>query len=91
MTPRTTPTSSTRGDSQAKSSSTSSTIGTKYDNKQCSPYEVSWHVDRDCCDLSAKVLDETCRQMEELGMEADLEPHGSRELVSKELAAKEAA
>ena len=48
----------------------------------CSPYRVSWHVDRACNMVSAKTLDGMCKVMKEvMGMKKDLYPHGSRELV----------
>lgn len=63
-----------------------STTGTSYNNNdKCSPYSINWNVDRKCQLLSAKSLDEVCRQMIELNMEADIHPHGSRELVSEAL------
>ena len=48
----------------------------------CSPYRVSWHVDRACNMVSATTLDGMCKVMKEvMGMKKDLYPHGSRELV----------
>jgi hypothetical protein len=58
-----------------------STTGTSYNNKYCSPYQVTWFVDRDCNKLSARSFDKMCADLAALGLEADLEPHSSRELV----------
>ena len=63
-----------------------STTGSSYNNyDKCSPYSINWHVDRKCQLVSAKSLDEVCRRKIELGMKDDTHPHGSRELVSKDL------
>jgi len=62
-----------------------STTGTSYDNEVCSPYLVSWHVDRECHMIAASTMDAMCRDMAEMyKMSVDLEPHGSRVLVSPE-------
>ena len=47
-----------------------STTGTSYDNgedphKQCSPYEATWHVDRECRFLAASSMERMCRMMVE--------------------------
>jgi len=64
---------------------TGSSTGTKYDNEICSAYGgISWHVDRACHKVSAKSFDAMCKYMQEQGQTADLEPHGSRVLVSPE-------
>ena len=53
-----------------------STTGTSYDNFRCSPAEVSWHVDRECCILSAQNMDRLCADLLEYGrnMEGDVQP-----------------
>ncbi|CAE7217860.1 unnamed protein product [Symbiodinium natans] len=61
-----------------------STTGPSFDNKVCSPVAVNWHVDTKCCTLTAQALDRTCQKMKEMGMTADLRPHGSRELVDRQ-------
>jgi len=59
-----------------------SSTGTSHNQEICSPYRVSWHVDRACNMVSAKTLDNMCKVMKEvMGMKKDLYPHGSRELV----------
>lgn len=56
-----------------------STTGQSHDNTVCSPYTVTWHVDKDCHEISASAFDNMCKVMKELyGMENDLHPHGSR-------------
>eukprot|EP00438_Fugacium_kawagutii_P018580 Skav206599 [mRNA] locus=scaffold332:34863:35579:- [translate_table: standard] len=61
-----------------------STTSDSYNNEKCSPYEVTWWVDRQCKELSAQVLDRTCKDLLEfgLGMENDVEPGSSREIVA---------
>ena len=61
-----------------------STTGTSYDNVDCSPYEVTWHVDRQCCILSAQNMDRMCSDLLEFGidMEKDVQPAPSRLLVA---------
>lgn len=67
-----------------------STTGTKYDNEVCSPYLVSWHVDRQCHMIAASTMDAMCHDMAELyDMHVDVEAHASRIIVSQELAAKD--
>ena len=59
-----------------------SSTGTSHNQEICSPYRVSWHVDRACNMVSATTLDGMCKVMKEvMGMKKDLYPHGSRELV----------
>ncbi|CAE7569572.1 unnamed protein product [Symbiodinium natans] len=60
-----------------------STTGQSHDNSVCSPYVITWHVDKDCHQVSPESFDNLCKQMKDLyGMSVDLEPHGSRILVS---------
>jgi len=59
-----------------------STTGTSVDNQFCSPYTVTWHVDKECHRVSPESFDNMCRQMmETYNMTADLAPQGSRKLV----------
>lgn len=59
-----------------------STTGTGNDNTYCSPYTVSWHVDRQCHAISAQSFDNMCKEMKETyNMSVDLAPHGSRILL----------
>ncbi len=68
-----------------------STTGGGYDNDFCSPYQVSWHVDRRCRLVAAASLDAMCKAMkEDFGMEADARPHASRALVEDALSATKA-
>ena len=61
-----------------------STTGTSYDNYKCSPAEVTWHVDRECCILSAQNMDRMCSDLLEYGtnMGGDVKPAPSRLLVA---------
>lgn len=62
-----------------------STTGTSVDNDTCSPYTVTWHVDKICHKISAAAFDNMCKQMkDEYNMEADLKAHGSRILVHED-------
>jgi hypothetical protein len=68
---------------------TGSTTGTSRDNEVCSAYSpITWHVDRKCHMVSASTFDKMCAEMKSQidDMTDDLYPHGSRELVSNELA-----
>merc|ERR1711879_39158 len=61
-----------------------STTGPSHTNEVCSPYAVSWHVDRKCHPVSAKAFDKMCQDMKtEYDMYADTYPHGSRILLDK--------
>jgi len=63
-----------------------STTGPSYNNKDsCSPYSINWHVDRKCQLVSAKSMDAMCKEKKSIGLEDDTHPHGSRELVSRDL------
>ncbi|KAJ1445542.1 hypothetical protein M885DRAFT_492562 [Pelagophyceae sp. CCMP2097] len=65
-----------------------STTGTSYDNEVCSPYLVSWHVDRECHMIAASTMDAMCHDMMMLyDMHVDVEAHASRVLVSPEFSA----
>ena len=66
-----------------------STTGRSYNNDDsCSPYQINWQVDRVCRPISAKSFDDMCKKMkEQYGMDADAEPHSSRDLVSTALSA----
>jgi len=62
-----------------------STTGQSHDNKICSPYSITWHVDRACHKISPSSFDKLCADMFKVyGMQYDLEPHGSRKLVDPE-------
>jgi len=66
-----------------------STTGESHNNKICSPYVVTWHVDLTCHNVKASAFDEMCRQMKEnFTMTEDLKPHGSREIVSGDFVVK---
>lgn len=59
-----------------------STTGNSFNNTVCSPYAVTWHVDRVCHPVSAASFDQMCCMMHDTyGMLADLHPHPSRLLV----------
>jgi hypothetical protein len=61
---------------------TGSTTGRNYDNTICSPYQITWHVDRTCQRVSAKSFDAMCQKMKEMDMSLDAEPHWTRDLVA---------
>jgi len=62
-----------------------STTGPSHNNEVCSPYVITWHVDKSCHWVSPASFDKMCKDMKDLyKLEADLKPHGSRELVSPE-------
>lgn len=68
---------------------TGSTTGTSRDNEICSGYgPITWQVDRKCHLVSASTFDKMCAdmKMQRDDMSDDLYPHGSRELVSDDLA-----
>jgi len=68
---------------------TGSTTGTSRDNDVCSAYSpITWQVDRKCHMISASSFDKMCADMKAQvdDMSDDLYAHGSRELVSNELA-----
>lgn len=59
-----------------------STTGPSHNNTVCSPYSITWHVDKACHRVSPESFDNLCKQMQEYyAMESDLYPHGSRTLV----------
>jgi len=59
-----------------------STTGQSHDNEVCSPYAITWHVDKTCWKVSPESFDNMCKMMkEEYNMEADLYPHGSRKIL----------
>jgi len=59
-----------------------STTGPSHNNEICSPFFISWHVDRRCHKVSPASFDNLCRQMKEVyGLESDLYPHGSRMIL----------
>ena len=62
-----------------------STTGNSFNNTVCSPYAVTWHVDRACHAVSAASFDQMCCTMRDTyGMNADLQPHPSRLLLDPE-------
>ena len=62
-----------------------STTGNSFNNTVCSPYAVTWHVDRTCHAVSAASFDQMCCTMRDTyGMNADLQPHPSRLLLDPE-------
>ncbi len=69
---------------------TGSTTGDTRNNTMCSQYTpITWQVDRKCHMISASSFDKLCydMKMQRDDMSDDLHAHGSRELVSDELAA----
>jgi len=69
---------------------TGSTTGQTRSNDMCSTYSpITWQVDRKCHMISASSFDKMCydMKMQRDDMSDDLHAHGSRELVSHEIAA----
>jgi len=67
-----------------------STTGQTVNNTMCSQYTpITWQVDRKCHLISASSFDKLCSdmKMQRDDMSEDLHPHGSRELVTNNLAA----
>jgi len=61
-----------------------STTGPSHDNEVCSPYSITWHVDKACHRVSPAAFDNLCKQMkDEYNLVADLAPHGSRKIVDQ--------
>lgn len=58
-----------------------STTGGSYDDVTCSPFTVSWYVDTKCHLISASSFDKMCKDLKDLGAEADIHPHSSRKPV----------
>eukprot|EP00438_Fugacium_kawagutii_P033066 Skav220248 [mRNA] locus=scaffold4467:25103:28283:- [translate_table: standard] len=66
-----------------------STTGQSWDNSVCSPYAITWHVDKDCHQVSPESFDNLCKMMkEQYNMVSDLKPHGSRILVDRKYVVK---
>merc|ERR1712079_946722 len=69
---------------------TGSTTGTTRNNQVCSAYTpITWQVDRKCHLISASAFDKMCADMLQMrdDMSGDIHPHGSRQLVWKNLTA----
>jgi hypothetical protein len=59
-----------------------STTGQSHNNEVCSPFAITWHVDKKCYDVSPETFDNLCKHMkEEFDMYGDTYPHGSREIL----------
>merc|ERR1712216_105533 len=51
-----------------------STTGQSHTNEVCSPFAISWHVDKKCYDVSPETFDNLCKYMkEEFDMYADVD------------------
>lgn len=62
-----------------------STTGTSYNNTICSPYSITWHVDRTCHRISPEAFDNLCKQNKEVyNLDKDLKAKSSRVLLDKE-------
>jgi len=55
-----------------------STTGQSHNNEICSPYTITWHVDKKCRLVSPKAFDDFCKKKKDAGLKKDLYPHGSR-------------
>mmetsp|Transcript_66243 Transcript_66243/g.155930 ORF Transcript_66243/g.155930 Transcript_66243/m.155930 type:complete len:403 (+) Transcript_66243:53-1261(+) len=63
-----------------------STTGASFNNdNSCSPFEINWHVDTECCTLTAQTFDRLCLEMLNAGEDQDRRPQGSRPLVSRDI------
>jgi len=60
---------------------TGSTTGTSWDNNVCSPFIITWHVDKRCHKVSAASFDKMCQDMKTKGLTNEVYPHASRTLV----------
>jgi len=59
-----------------------STTGPSHSNSVCSPYAITWHVDKACNKIAAASFDNLCKMMKDLyKLDGDLYPHGSRLLL----------
>jgi len=66
-----------------------STTGQTHNNMVCSPYAITWHVDKSCHKVSPATFDNLCKQMsEKYKLKEDLYPHGSRKLVDSKYVVK---
>jgi hypothetical protein len=66
-----------------------STTGQSHDNSVCSPYSITWHVDKACHRVSPASFDNMCKMMKErYGLEVDLYPHGSRKILDPKYVVK---
>ena len=61
-----------------------STTSDSFNNEMCSPFEVTWWVDRTCRTLSAQNMDRMCKDFLDFGidMEPDTRPASSRQIVA---------
>jgi len=59
-----------------------STTGPSHNNEVCSPYSITWHVDKACHRVTPESFDKLCEQMKsEYALVSDLYPHGSRKIL----------
>lgn len=66
-----------------------STTGPSHNNEVCSPYSITWHVDKTCHQVPPESFDNLCKQMKEYyDLEGDLYPHGSRQIVDRKYVVK---
>lgn len=67
-----------------------STTGTSYNNTICSPYSITWHVDKTCHRISPKGFDDLCKGMDEVyGLKEDLKAKDSRVLLNRKWVVKD--
>merc|ERR1712217_504296 len=66
-----------------------STTGPSHTNQVCSPFVITWHVDKSCHQVSPESFDKLCKDMKDMyNLDADLYPHGSRQIVSSDWVVK---
>jgi len=66
-----------------------STTGQSHNNEVCSPYAITWHVDKSCHKVSPASFDNLCKQMlERYKLKEDLYPHGSRKILDSKYVVK---
>ena len=59
-----------------------STTGTSHDNSKCSPYIITWHVNKECIQVSPQSFDNLCQVLRDKYNKAiDIKAQGSRILV----------
>jgi len=61
-----------------------STTGTGFNNKYCSPYTITWHVDKRCNMVTAASFDTMCKDLKAANEKHDLHIHGSRTILSSD-------
>lgn len=62
-----------------------STTGTAYNNSKCSPYIITWHVNKECIQVSPRSFDNLCQVLKnKYNKVSDIKAKSSRVLVDPE-------